>query len=167
MTRRIISGLVALGFVGIGCPLFGAGNAFSGTWKLNLAKSSAIQWSAGKLLNKSEITDDTITVTVEGDKTTVRMSGSVSGQSGSAVFTVPTAGGPLTYTGGGGPPEGITETLKIIDDRTDEFTDTMNGKVVLTTHCVVSTNHKTMIITQTGVDEKGKAFKTRKVYDLQ
>lgn len=167
MTRRIISGLVALGFVGIGCPLFGAENAFSGTWKLNLAKSSAIQWSAGKLLNKGEITDDTITVTVEGDKTTVRMSGTISGQSGTAVFTVPTAGGPLTYTGDGGPPSGITETLKIIDDHTDEFTDTMNGKVVLTTHCVVSTNHKTMIVTQSGVDEKGKAFKTRKVYDLK
>ncbi len=168
MTRRIISGLVALGFVGIGCPLFGAGNAFSGTWKLNLAKSSSIQWSAGKLLHKSEITDDTITVIVEGDKTTVRMNGTVSGQSGSAEFTVPTAGGTLTYTGkGGAPPEGITETLKIIDDHTDEFTDTMNGKVVLTTHCVVSPNHKTMNITQSGVDEKGKAFKTHKVYDLQ
>ena len=167
MTRRIISGLVALGFVAIGCPLFAAGNAFSGTWKLNLAKSSTIQWSAGKLLQKSDITDDTITVTVEGDKTTVRMSGTISGQSGSAVFTVPTAGGPLTYTGGGGPPEGITETLKIVDDRTDDFIDTMNGKVVLTTHCVVSPNHKTMTITQSGVDEKGKPFKTRKVYDLQ
>jgi hypothetical protein len=167
MTRRIISGLVALAFVGIGCPLFAAGNAFSGTWKLNLAKSSAIQWSAGKLLKLSDITDDTNTVTVEGDKTTVRMSGTVSGQSGSAVFTVPTAGGPLTYTGAGGPPEGITETLKIVDDRTDDFIDTMNGKVVLTTHCVVSPNHKTMILTQSGVDEKGKPFKTRKVYDLQ
>ena len=64
-------------------------------------------------------------------------------------------------------PEGITETLKIVDDRTDDFIDTMNGKVVLTTHCVVSPNHKTMTITQSGVDEKGKPFKTRKVYDLQ
>lgn len=167
MTRRIISGLIALGFVALGCPLFGASNAFSGTWKLNLAKSSDIQWSAGKLFKKGEITEDTINVTVEGDKTTVRMSGTVSGQKGSAMFTVPTAGGPLTYTGDGGPPAGITETLKIIDDRTDEFTDTMNGKVVLTTRCVVSTNHKTMIITQSGVDEKGKSFKSRKVYDLQ
>lgn len=168
MTKKIIVGLVALGFVGVGCPLLlGAENAFSGTWKLNLAKSSAIQWSDGKLLKKSDITSDTITVTVEGDKTTVRTNGTINGKSGSAGFTVPTTGGTLTFTGGGGPPEGITETLKILDDHTDEFTDTMNGKVILTTHCAVSPDRKRMTITQSGVDETGKAFKTRKVYDLQ
>lgn len=163
MSKRIISGLVALGF---GCLLFGADNAFVGTWKLNVAKSSAIQFANGKLIKKGELKDSTITVAVEGDTTTVREHGTVSGQAVSLVFTVPTAGGPLNYTEGA-PPAGITDTLKTIDNRTDEFISTMNGKVVLTTRAVVSANHKTMIIRTSGVDEKGTAFRTVEEYDRQ
>jgi len=154
--------LVALGF---GCLLFGADNAFVGTWKGNMAKSSAMQFGPdGKLINKSEIKEDITTVAVEGDTTTVRSHTMIGGQSVSSVFTVPTAGGPLNFTEGA-PPAGITDTLKIVDDRTNEFVSTMNGKVVLTTRCEVSANHKTMIITTSGVDEKGKAFKTVEVMD--
>ena len=166
MTKWIISGLVTLGFVGIGSPLFGADSAFVGKWKVNLAKSSAIQWDDGKLIKKSEITDSTITVAVAGDTTTVHGSGTTSGQSGSFAFTVPTAGGPVNYTESG-PPPGITDTMKVLDPLTSDYISTQNGKVVLTTRAAVSKNHKSMTLTRTGADEKGKAFKTVEVFDLQ
>ncbi len=80
--------------------------------------------------------------------------------------TTPTAGGPLNYTEGP-PPAGTTVVLKTVDDRTSDFIATENGKVVLTEHVVVSANHKTMIDTASGVDEKGIAFETVEVYDRQ
>lgn len=165
MMNKMISRFVfALGF---GCLLFGAENAFVGTWKMNMAKSGAMQFSPdGKLIKKSEIKDDITTVTVEDDTTTVRSHSTISGQPVSSVFTVPNSGGPVNYTEGP-PPAGITDTLKVIDDRTDEFISMENGKVVLTTRCEVSANHKTMTITTSGVDANGKAFKTVQVMDRQ
>ena len=163
MIPKITGWSVALAF---GCLLFGADNAFVGTWKMNAAKSSAMQFDNGKLIKKSEIKDSVLTVTVEGDTTTVRGHGTTGGQSSSLALTMPTAGGPLSYTEGA-PPAGIADTLKTIDDRTEEIISTMNGKVVLNTRVAVSANHKTMTLTESGMDEKGKPFKTVAVYDRQ
>jgi hypothetical protein len=166
MKMNKIGGLVfALGF---GCLLFGADNPFVGTWKMNIAKSSPMQFSPeGKLINKSEITEDMATVAVEGDTITVRSHSTISGKPFPSAFSVPTAGGPVNYTEGP-PPAGITDTLKVIDDRTYDFISTENGKVVLTTRCVVSANNKRMTITSSGVDlTTGKAFKTVEVSDRQ
>jgi hypothetical protein len=57
--------------------------------------------------------------------------------------------------------------LKSINNRTDDFISTENGKEVLKTHVVVSANHKTMIITRSGVDDKGAAFTSIEAYDRQ
>lgn len=165
MMNKMISGFVlALGF---GCLLFGSDNAFVGTWKMNMTKSSAMQFSPdGKLIKKSEIKDELITVTVEGDTTTVRSHSTISGQPVSSVFSVPKAGGPVNYTEGP-PPAGITDTLKVVDDQTNEFISMENGKAVLTTRCEVSASHKTMTITTSGVEANGKAFETIEVMDRQ
>jgi hypothetical protein len=72
----------------------------------------------------------------------------------------------INYTEGP-PPAGITDTLKSINNRTDDFISTENGKEVLKTHVVVSANHKTMIITLSGVDDKGVAFTSIEAYDRQ
>jgi hypothetical protein len=61
----------------------------------------------------------------------------------------------------------LTEVSKRVDDRTVDTTGTMNGKKVLTQHIVVSADHKTMIIRESGVDEKGQAFKAVYAYDRQ
>jgi hypothetical protein len=164
MLKKLTCGLIALSF---GFVLLGADNAFVGTWKWNMAKSSATQFAPdGKLIQKTEMKDFMITVAVEGDTSTVHQHGTLRGQSFSSAFTVPPAGGPLNYTEGG-PPAGITDVLKTAGDLTDEFVSMENGKVVLTTRAVVSPNHKWMTITQSGVDEKGVAFKTVGVYDRQ
>jgi hypothetical protein len=160
MVKKFICGLVALGSFGF--LLLGADNAFVGTWKLNVAKS--------KFAKGQEATDATIVVSVEGDTTTVTTNSTGGffgpGKQFSSKFTVPTAGGPLNYTEGP-PPAGITDTLKSINNRTDDFISTENGKEVLKTHVVVSANHKTMIITRSGVDDKGVAFTSIEAYDRQ
>lgn len=164
MVKKIICGLGVLGSFGF--LLLGADNAFVGTWKLNVAKSSAMMFDNGKLVKSGEFKDSIMVVAVEGETTTVQAHGTLRGQPFSSKFTVPTAGGPLNFTEGP-PPAGITDVLKTVDDRTDDFISTENGKVVLTNHVVVSANHKTMINTVSGVDEKGIAFKTVEAYDRQ
>jgi hypothetical protein len=161
--KKIICGLVVLGSFGL---LFGADNAFVGKWKMNMAKSSAMMFDNGKLVKRSEAKEVILVVAVEGETTTVQSHGTFGGQPFSSKFTVPTAGGPLNYTEGA-PPAGITDALKTVDDRTDDFISTENGKGVLTTHVVVTANHKMMTIRQFGVDEKGVPFKTVDVYDRQ
>ncbi|MFN7999072.1 MAG: hypothetical protein U0Q18_35955 [Bryobacteraceae bacterium] len=163
MTAKITGWSATLAF---GCLLFGADNAFVGTWKMNVAKSSAIQFDNGKLVKKGELKDPVLTVTVEGDTITVRGHATTGGQSASMAFTMPAAGGHLSYTEGA-PPAGIADTMKTIDDRTEEIISTMNGKVVLNTRVAVSANHKTMTLTESGVDETGKPFKAVAVYDRQ
>jgi hypothetical protein len=159
MVKRFICGLVALGSFGF--FLLGADNAFVGTWKLNVAKS--------KFAKGQEATDATMVVSVEGDTTTVTTNGTggfLGPGKHSSKFTVPTAGGPLNYTEGP-PPAGIADTLKSINNRTDDIISTQNGKEVLKTHVVVSANHKTMIITLSGADDTGVAFTSIEAYDRQ
>jgi len=165
--KKIICGLVVA--LGSGFVLLAADNdnVFVGTWKMNVAKSSAMQFAGDKgLIKKSEIKDDVMVVTVEGETTTVREHSTLSGQPVSSAFTVPLGGGPLNFSEGA-PPAGITDASKKIDDLTTEITSTMNGNVILTTRARVSPNHKMMTITTSGADEKGKAFKTVTIYDRQ
>ncbi|HEY3936735.1 MAG TPA: hypothetical protein VGL97_04865 [Bryobacteraceae bacterium] len=156
MLKKLICGLVALSF---GFSLLGADEAFVGTWKMNVAKS--------KFAKDHEAKEMTLVVAVEGDTAAVTINGTVGdGQTLSIKYTVPTAGGTINYTEGA-PPAGTTDALKNIDDRTVEFTSTMNGNQILKQHIVVSADHKTMIIRESGVDEKGQAFKSVYVYDRQ
>ena len=157
MVKKFICGLVALSSFGF--LLLGADEVFVGTWKINVAKS--------KFAKGHEAKNMTLVIAAEGDTATVALNGTLSGgQTISIKYTVPTAGGPINYTEGA-PPAGMVDTLKNIDDRTVEFTSTMNGKVILTQHIVASADHKTMIIRESGVDEKGQAFKGVYHYDRQ
>lgn len=84
----------------------------------------------------------TLVVAIEGDTATVTLNGTVGdGQTISFKYTVPTTGGPVNYTEGA-PPAGITDALKNIDDRTVEFTSTMNGKQILKQHIVAGADHR-------------------------
>jgi hypothetical protein len=157
MLNKLICGLVALSF---GFSLLGADNPFVGTWKLNQAKS--------KFAKGHEIKDATIVIAVEGDTASVSVNRTTSdGQTFSAKYTVPTAGGPINYTEIAPPRPAGNDGLKKIDDHTYEFTSTMNGKEILKQHIAVSADDKTMVIRESGVDEKGRAFKAVYVHDRQ
>lgn len=159
MVKKLICGLVLSSF-GL---LLGADDAFVGTWKLNVAKSKFAKGMEGK--------DITIVVSVDGDTSTVTISGIGGvfvepGKFTSSKLTVPTMGGPVTYSEGG-PPAGITDVMKRVNDRTDDFISTQNGKQVLKTHAVVSANHKMLIITTSGMTDKGVPFTSIEAYDHQ
>ena len=157
MLKKFLCGLVALSSFGF--LLLGADEAFAGAWKINVTKSTFAKGHEAK--------DMTLVVAIEGDTAAVTLNGTVGdGQTISFKYTVPTTGGPVNYTEGA-PPAGITDALKNIDDRTVEFTSTMNGKQILKQHIVAGADHKTMTIRESGVDEKGQAFKGVYVYDRQ
>ena len=160
MLKKSICAMVALGFLGF---LLLGGNAddpFVGTWKLNLDKSK----SNTKF---HEVKNMTLVIAVEGETTSVRLKGTdPNNQPISVKYTVPSAGGPLNYTEGA-PPAGITEMAKEINNRTVDITSTMNGKVVGKQHVVVSPDYKTMIVQESGLDDKGQPYKSRLVYERQ
>jgi len=160
MFTKFICGLVSLGSFGF--LLLGADSFYVGTWKLNVAKS--------KFAKGHEVRDMTVVITVEGDTATVTVNGTGgfmgAGKPVSVKYTVPTAGGPLTYIEGA-PPAGISDVMKYIDERTDDITSTMNGKQIFMEHVVVSADRKTMIVRESGVDEKGQPYKAVAAYDRQ
>lgn len=160
MLKKSICALVAIGFLGF--LLFGANadDPFVGTWKFNLDKSK----SNTKF---HEVKNMTLVIAVEGETTSVTLNGTdPNKQPISVKYTVPSAGGPLSYTEGA-PLAGVAEVAKEIDDRTVDITSTMNGKLVGKQHVVVSPDHKTMTIQESGLDDKGNPYKSRIVYDRQ
>jgi hypothetical protein len=155
MIKKIVFGLAVLSFVG----LLWAADAFTGTWKMNVAKST---FAKGK-----EVKELTATVVEQGDNAMVTVKGT--GGDGKAIstkYTAPLNGGPITYTEGG-PAAGTTVVSKRVDANTLESTASMNGKQVGTSRAVVSADGKTLTMTRKGVDDKGKAVDGVEVYTRQ
>ena len=155
MIRKIVFGLAGLSFVG----LLWAADAFTGTWKMNVAKST---FAKGK-----EVKELTATVVEQGDNAMVTVKGA--GGDGKAIstkYTMPLKGGPITYTEGG-PAAGTTVVSKRVDANTMDSTASMNGKQLGTTHAAVSADGKTLTLTRKGVDDKGKSVDGVEVYNRQ
>jgi hypothetical protein len=153
--RRVTFAIVfSLGLVG---SLLAA-DPFVGTFKLNLAES---KWPS------SPLKELTIVVSSQGDEYLVTGTGTdAAGKPISVKYTFPKKGGPVTYTEGG-PPSGISTTIKKTDDYTLDSTTTQDGKVISTTHYVVSKDGKTSTRTVKGTDAQGNSFDRVEVYDRQ
>ena len=158
--KKLVCGVVALGSFGF--LLLSADSFYIGTWKLNVAKS--------KFAKGHEAADMTVVVTIKSDTATVTVKGTGgfmgAGKPVSIKYTVPAMGGPLTYLEGA-PPAGIKDALKFIDERHSDTISTMDGKQIFIEHVVVSADRKTMIVRESGVDEKGLPFKAVEAYDRQ
>jgi hypothetical protein len=81
-------------------------------------------------------------------------------------YTFPKKGGPIAYTEGG-PPSGVSTTVKRTDDYTTDSTTTQDGKVISTVHTVVSKDGKTLTRTVKGIDAQGNPVDRVEVYDRQ
>ena len=134
-----------------------AADPFVGTWKLNATKSKDANLPKELIAIATE-KGDQIELTVKGTE--------ASGTAISERSTVAVKGGVVKYLEGG-PPAGMTATLKVVDAMTREQTMTLDGKVVGTSRLVLSKDGKT--ITQTGdfVDPQGKPAKFVRVYEKQ
>lgn len=151
----LLGGLVAI----IGSPRTssGQGDPAVGSWKLNVSKSTYSPGPAPK--------SQTVTITAVANGIKVNAKG-VDGD-GKATSTEYTA----RYDGKDVPVlfnlVFDSTSLKRIDANTSELQRKKAGKVVQTARRVISADGRTMTITTTGLDEKGRTVHNVAVYDKQ
>ena len=155
MMKTLVLGLMLLGFT----DTLLAADAFSGTWKLNVAKST---FAAG-----TEVKEVTVVIAEQGDNLAVAVTGTAGdGKPISVKYTLPAKGGAVSYIEGA-PPSGATATTKRVNASTIDSTSSLNGKEVGSTHTVVSADGKTLTRVVKNVDAQGKAFQNTEVYERQ
>jgi hypothetical protein len=155
MVKKLMLGLALVGFTGT----LLAADAFTGTWKLNVAKS--------KLAPGTEVKEIIVVVAEEGANLAIAVKGTAGDGTPIAVkYTLPIKGGPVAYVEGA-PPTGATATTKRVDANTIDSTSSLNGKEVGSTHTVVSADGKMLTRTVKGMDAQGKPFQNTEVYERQ
>ena len=133
---------------------------FAGTWKLNITKSKF----RGPNKPPKELT---MVIQEQGDQGVQTNKGvAADGSPISSKFTVSRTGGELKYLEGG-PPAGTSIVLAKMkaDARSADFTTMRDGRVIGTSHAVLSDDGKTITSTVKGTDAQGKAFETVDVFD--
>jgi hypothetical protein len=155
MVKKLMVGLALVCFTG---PLFAA-DAFTGTWKLNVAKS--------KFAPGTEVKDLTVVVAEQGENLEVTVNGtSGDGTPISVKYAFPMKGGALSYTEGA-PTTGATVTTKRVNATTIDGTSSVNGKEVSSAHSVVSADGKTLTRIVKSMDAQGKPYQNTEVYEKQ
>ena len=133
-----------------------AADAFTGTWKLNEAKSKL---GAGTTKNTTvtyEVTGDTVKVTLDG----VSADGKATHDEWTGKYDgkdYPVTGNPMTDT----------RAYKKINDHTLEATGKKGDKVVLTAKITVSADGKTRTVVSTQTTADGKKVTSTALYEKQ
>jgi len=154
MKANAILVAVVLCFVGAAVCL--AADAFTGTWKLNEAKSKL---SPGMPKNTSVVYEDAgenVKVTVEG----VDADGKATHNEWTGKFD----GKDYPVTGDA---TSDARSYKKVNDHTLTFAGKKGGKVTLSGRTVVSADGKTRTVTVSGTDTKGNKVSGTAVYDKQ
>jgi hypothetical protein len=134
---------------------FGA-DAFSGTWKLNEAKSKG-----GAGLGKNS----TVTYETMGDSVKVTIEGTTAdGKAFKDEWTGKYDGKDYPVTGNA---TTDSRSYKKIDDHTLEATAKKDGKVTITVKITVSADGKTRTVVGSQMDASGKKVMLNAVYDKQ
>ena len=151
--RGIVLGLLVCMFA-VGVCL--ADDAFTGTWKLNEAKSKI---AAGATKNSTvvyEATGDDVKVTVEGTN--------AEGQATHSEWTGKFDGKDYPVTGDA---TSDSRAYTKVDDHTLKFTAKKDGKVTLSGQITVSEDGKTRTVHTTTTDAQGKKISSTAVYEKQ
>ena len=134
-----------------------AGDNWVGTWKLNVAKSKYPSGPGPRSQTlRFEVTADGIRLVSDG----VNAEGKPAG----GQYTSKSDGKDVPWTGN---PNADTASPRRIDANTYENVWKKDGKATITSRGVVSTDGKTLTITQTGTDARGRAVNWTMVYDRQ
>jgi len=153
--RKLLVLVSALGLAG---ALYAAGS-FSGTWKLDNAKSKFESGPAPK--------ETTITVQEGKGITDVTVTGTDgSGKPVATHMTHPTNGGPVKFLEGG-PTDGSTESVKQISANTRHLMVMQGAKEVATERITLSADGTTMRIVVKGLLPSGKPFTDAEVFNKQ
>jgi hypothetical protein len=127
-----------------------AADPFVGTWKLDIAKS---KFAALDPAPK----DETAVIEVSGDQATVTFRGTAGdGSPISIKYTIPETGGPAQFLEGGSSVISLVFAKRKADSRIADSTTTKDGKVVSTSHNVVSADGKSFRGIGTNIDPQGK-----------
>jgi hypothetical protein len=155
MKRLLVfaAAVIALSLVGSGRLLAqtAEGDPFLGAWRLNLAQSK---------IESLPPLDKPLLLTVQGqsDARLFILEGITTDEKNIALsFLIDWDGTKKSVIQGTGMPNGEdTVSANKVDDHTIDFTGTKAGKVVLTSHAVLSADGKTLTITSDGTNEQGK-----------
>jgi len=162
MRRRLLLGLLLLAAaLAISVPVTAqAQDAWTGSWKLNLAKS---KFEPANLAPKSQTVKQEAT---PGGGTKVTVDG-VDAQGKPVHYEFVTMFDGKSFEVPGAPDANTTRVYKRIDRRTYEWVQSVSGKVTTTSRSVVSADGKTRTITTTGKNAQGQTVNNAVVYDRQ
>ena len=154
MTKKAFLAMAAVLFLSV--SVSAASDAFTGTWKLNEAKSKLDPALGKNLTVVYAPAGDDVKVTVDGvDKdgkpTHNEWTGKLDGKDYPVV----------------GDPSSDARACKLVDARTMELTVKKGGKVTLAGKNVISADGKTRTLTLGGTDASGKKASLTAVYDKQ
>jgi hypothetical protein len=149
-TKRIVL-TVALCFVA--ATVCFAADAFTGTWKLNEAKSKLAGGAKNDLV-VYEAAGDNVKITVDGTDS--------GGKPAHNEWTGKFDGKDYPVTGDS---SADARVYSKIDDHTLAFSNKKDGKVTISGRIVVSADGKSRTVTVSGTDAKGKKFTSTSVYD--
>ena len=133
-----------------------ADDVFTGTWKLNEAKSKLTPGGPKNNLVVYEATGDSVKITVDGTDS--------DGKPTHNEWTGKFDGKDYPVTGD---PSSDARSYKMVNDHTLSFTNKKDGKVTLTGRIVVAADGKSRTVTVSGTDSKGTKFTSTAVYDKQ
>ena len=153
MKAKTIVLTVALCFVAV--ALCFAADAFTGTWKLNEAKSKLAGGPKNNLV-VYEAAGDNVKITVDGTDS--------DGKPTHNEWTGKFDGKDYPVTGD---PSSDSRSYKMVNDNTLTFTNKKDGKVTITGRVVVAADGKSRTVTVSGTDSKGTKFTSTAVYDKQ
>jgi hypothetical protein len=154
MIRKLLSATLALG---ASAGVLSAADAFTGSWKLDVAKSTfASDEPAPREL--------TLTFTEDGgNRTQVMTRTAADGSTTSTAWTAPLTGGLVIFPAGQGPNGGAS--LAAVDDNTLLMTQNLRKPLVgATRRYQVSADGKTLTLTQTAI---GGQERNRLVFSRQ
>jgi hypothetical protein len=147
MIKKLLCATLALGS-SLGLLL--AADAFTGSWKLDVAKSTFAS-------DNPPPKELTLTFTQEGVNRTQILKGiAADGSATSTAWTAPMTGGPVNFPAGQGPNGGAS--VKVVDDKTLLMTQNRpNGKTGASRRYEVSADGKTLTLTQKSEDGQERA----------
>ena len=163
-SRTLVSVFVFLIVTVLAATVILAADVFSGTWKLNTAKSTYSPGPAPKEgVGKIEAVDNGLKVALDGVNAT--------GQKAHTEYTVKFDGKdyPVKSTLDGKPQDAAPDMIsaKKIDDYTFETTTKTKGKMLGTSKNVYSKDGKTLTVTQTGTTPDGKPVNNKLIVEKQ
>lgn len=147
MIRKLLCATLALGS-SLGVLL--AADAFTGSWKLDVAKSTFAS-------DNPAPQELTLTFTEQGGNRTQILKGTAAdGSATSTAWTAPMTGGTVTFPAGQGPNGGAS--LTVVDDKTLLMTQNLrNAKAGASRTYQVSADGKTLTLTQKREDGQERA----------